>query len=296
MNPVDDIERSIAGLHVTTRAETDKRILADSSRALQAGLRQRPLQAQTGAERIAAIIKIAAPATVAAGILVACALYFNALFGKGTTPAEVRKAFAKVENVCIAKCRAGATEPFEQVWASQALKVKLLRSGSGSQAQFTLWDVPNKVKMMKFLTSEPFATEPITEQMLAELSKSVIPSADLLTFSGKPDDAQWSKVDDPQVAAKVPGAEVCEVTFLTRGSPSEALVYMKWRLFTDRRTHLPKRVEWYTRSEATGDYKLESFAIFSYPSASEIEDLVTSTFGSRRPDQPEYIPTPGMDR
>jgi hypothetical protein len=296
MNSADNLERSIARLHVKTRAETDKRILADSSEALHAGLRHRPPQAAMRTERLAAIIRIAGPATVAAAVLVACALLLNTLFDKGTTPAEVRKAYAKVENVCIAKCLAGATEPFEQIWASQTLKVKLLRSGSGSQAQFTLWDVPNKVRMMKFLTSEPFETEPITEQMLAELSKSVIPSADLMTYSGTSDDTSWDKVDDPQVAAKVPGAEVCEVTFFTRGSPSEALVYMKWRLFTDRRTHLPKRVEWYTGSDAAGDYKLESFAIFSYPSTSEIEDLVTRTFGSRRPDHPEYIPTPGMDR
>ncbi|UCC96777.1 MAG: hypothetical protein JSW66_13135 [Phycisphaerales bacterium] len=297
MNPADNIERSIARLHVTTRAETDKRILADSSAALQTGLKQRPLRAGRDAERMSWLIRIAAPAAVAAGILLACALLFNALFGKGTSPAEVRKAFAKVENVCIATCRAGATEPFEQVWASQTLKVKLFRSGSGNQAQFTLWDVPNKVKMMKFLTSEPLETEPITEQMLAELSKSVIPSAGLLTLFDTPADAQWSKVDDPQAAATVPGAEVCEVTFfLTGGSPSGTVIYRRWRLFTDRRTHLPKRAEWYTKSEEQDDYRLETFVIFSYPSASEIDDLVTSTFGTRRPEPPEYIPTPGMDR
>jgi hypothetical protein len=245
---------------------------------------------------MAALIRVAAPVAAAAVILLTCALLFNALFADGTSPAEIRKAFAKVENVCIATCRAGATEPFQQVWASQTLKVKLLRSGSGSQAQFTLWDVRNKVKMMKFLASEPVATQPITEQMLVELGRSVIPSAGLLAFSGAPEDAKWSAVDDPKTAAPVPGAEVYDLTWAASGSPSEAVVYKRCRLFADRRSHLPKRAEWYARSGAEDDYRLETFVIFAYPSAGEIEDLVESTFGSRRPDQPEYIPTPGMDR
>jgi hypothetical protein len=237
----------------------------------------------------------------AAVILLALTLLINALFLKGATLAELQKAFGKVENVCIATCRAGATEPFEQVWASQTLKVKLLSSGAGNQAQFTLWDVSNKVKMMKFLSSESVPTEPITERMLAELGKSVIPSSSLFPFADAgavPDGAQWKPVSDPKAAAVAPESEMYDMVWTAASPPSEAAVYKKWRLFADKRTHLPIRAEWYVKPKLQDDYRLEVFAVVSYPAESEIRSVVDSVFGSRwrRSGEPEYIGTPGMER
>lgn len=301
MNPADNIESAIARLHITTKPQTDKRILDDAFAALRVGLQKRPVQAGLGAGRMRAIIRIAAPLAAAAAILLALTLLVNALFLKGATFAEVQKAFGKVENVCIATCRAGATEPFQQVWASQTLKVKLLSSGTGNQAQFTLWDVSNKVKMMKFLSSESVPTEPINEQMLVELGKSVIPSSSLFPFADTgviPDDAQWISVNDPQAAAVAPEAEVYDLVWTAAGSASEAAAYKKWRLFADKRTHLPRRAEWYAKPKPQDDYRLEMFAVVSYPAESEIRSVVDSVFGSRwrRSGEPEYIGTPGMER
>jgi hypothetical protein len=61
---------------------------------------------------------------------------------------------------------------------------------------------------------------------------------------------------------------------------------------------LPKRVEWYAKSRAEDEYTFETFTVVSYPSQSEIQDLIRNTFGLHpdRPDEPEYIGTPGMDR
>jgi len=297
MNPADNIEHAIAQLHITTKAETDKHILDDAFAALRVGLQKRPIHAGVGAGRMGAIIRIAAPLAVAAVILLALTLLVNALFLRGATFAEIQKAFGRVENVCIATCRAGATEPFEQVWASQALKVKLFSSGTGNQAQFTLWDVSNKVKMMKFLSSESVPTEPITEQMLAELGKSVIASSDLFPFpdaSAVPDDAQWNSVSDREARAVAPEAEVYDLVW-TAANP---VAYRKWRLFADKRTHLPRRAEWYVKLRPEDDYRLEMFAVISYSGETEIRSVVDSVFGSgwRRSGEPEYIGTPGMDR
>ncbi len=301
MNPADNIERAIARLHVTTKAQTDKRILDDAFVALRAGLQKGPIQAGLDAGRLRTIVRIAVPLAVAAVILLAAMLMVNALFLSGATFSEVQKAFGRVQNVCIATCRAGATEPFEQVWASQTLKVKLFSAGSGNQAQFTLWDVSNKVKMMKFLSSESVPTEPITEQMLAELGKSVIPSSSLLPFpdaGAVPRDAQWHSVSDPQAGAVAPETEVYDLVWTAASPPPGGAVVRKWRLFADKRTHLPRRAEWYARPGPQDDYRLEMFAVISYPTESEIQDVVDSVFGSRwrRSGEPEYIGTPGMER
>lgn len=297
MNPADDIERAIAGLHITTKTQTDKRILDDAFAALRVGLQKPPIPAGLGAGRIPTIIRVAAPLVAAAVILLAVTLLVNAWFLSGPTFAEVQKAFGKVENVCIATCRAGATEPFEQVWASQSLKVKLLSTGTGNQAQFTLWDVPNKLKMMKFLSSEAIPTQPITEELLAELGKSVIPFSELFPFADAravPDDAQWHQVSDPQARAVAPEAEVYDLVW----TATNPVAYRKWRLFADRRTHLPRRAEWYAKLKPADDYRLEMFAVISYPGESEIRGVLDSVFGSRwrRSGEPEYIGTPGMER
>ena len=302
MNPADNIERAIAGLHITTSAQTDRRILDDASVALRVGLQKRPVQVGSDTGRMRTIIRIAAPLAAAAMILLALTLLVNTLFLGGATFADVQKTFGKVQNVCIATCRAGATEPFEQVWASQSLKVKLLSAGSGSQAQFTLWDLPNKVQMMKFLSSESVPTEPITEQMLAELGKSVIPSSSLFPFAdgnAVPVDAQWSRLSDPKAAEAVaPETEVYDLVWTVGSPPPGGAVAHKWRLFADKRTGLPRRAEWYAKPGPQNDYAMEMFAVISYPTESEIQSIVDSVFGSRwrRSGQPEYIGTPGMER
>lgn len=301
MNSPDSIERAIAQLHIKTRAETDRRILDDASAALHAGVQKRPFEIDGGAWRTGLIIRIARPALVAAAILVAFALFFTVLPKAEPTVGEIHKAFTKAENTCVSTFQAGKTEPFQQVWTSQTLNVKLFKLGSGNQAQFALWDVPIRVKMIKFLASDSVRTEAITEQMLAELDKSVAQTSRLFPFSdanGIPEGAQWNKVDESRVAARVPETKVYELTWTEAGGAPEALAYRKCRLFVDTRTHLPKRAEWYAKARPEDEYTFETFTVVSYPSDSEIQDLVRNTFGPRpgRPDEPEYIGTPGTDR
>jgi len=301
MDPADDIERAIAGLHITTKAQTDRRILEDASAALRVGLQKRPIQVGLSVGRTSTVIRIGAPLAAAAVVLLALSLLVNALFLGGVTFADVQRAFGKVQNVCIATCRAGATEPFEQVWASQSLNVKLVSAGSGSQAQFTLWDVANKVQMMKFLSSESVPTEPITQEMLAELGKSVIPSSSLFPFADGgdlSDDAQWSRVSDPAARTVVPDTDVYDLVWTASSPPPGGAIMRRWRLFADKRTHLPRRAEWYAKTTPQNDYTLETFAVVSYPNETEIQNVVDSVFGSRwrRSGQPEYIGTPGMER
>jgi hypothetical protein len=221
--------------------------------------------------------------------------------GAEPTVGEIHKAFTKVENTCVSTFQAGQTEPFQQVWTSQTLNVKLFKVGAGTQAHFALWDLPIKVKMMKFLASDAVRTEAITDQMLAELETSAAQTSRLFPFSGAdgvPADAQWNKMDQLQVATAMPQTKAYELAWTAASGTSGAIAHRKCRFFVDTRTHLPKRVEWYAKSRPQDEYTFETFTVVSYPSESEIQDLIRSTFGLRpsRPDDPEYIGTPGMDR
>jgi hypothetical protein len=299
MNSPDSIERAVAQLHIKTRAETDRRILDDASAALQAGFQKQPFEVGAG-WRTGVIVRIARPALIAAAILVVVSLLFRVLPGKEPTLGEIHKAFTQAENTCVSTFQAGKTEPFQQVWTSQTLNVKLFKVGAGNQTQLALWDMPIRVKMIKFLASDSLQTEAITDQMLAELDKSAAQTLRLFPFSdanGVPDGSQWNAVDESQVAIHVPQTKVYELTWTPASETSGAIAYRKCRLFVDIHTHLPKRAEWYGKSRPEDEYTFETFTVVSYPSKSEIQDLIRNTFGPHpgRPDEPEYIGTPGID-
>ena len=300
MSAADDLERAIEQLHITTKAETDKRILNDASVALRRAMHT---QAGIGARvwRAVAISRIARPAVIAAAILMTFALFFGIPGEKAVTVERIYGALGKAENICISRFQGDQTEPYQQMWTSQSLKVKVLKTGSGNQVQFALWDIPNRVQMIRYLSPSPVQTEPITDQMLVKLEASMTPSAGLVPFADAadvPEEAQWNRVEDRQVRATVSGAEVYELTWVQKDPASGAVIFRKWRVFVETRTNLPKRAEWYTKSGSEEEYRLETSAVVAYPTESEIQDFVRNTFGppGARPGEPEYMGTPEADR
>lgn len=299
MEPADRLERAIEQLHITTRVETDRRILNDAFAALLKSASMAPTGIGVSDRRMPTIRWIAVPAAVAAAILVGFVLFVSIPSQKTATFSQIQTALAKADNICISTFHAGEGEPFRQVWASKPLDVKLFKVGRGNQAQYTLWDVPNGAKKTKYVSSGYIQTESIPRPMLAELEKLEAESFGLVPFSdanGIPEDAQWSHLDDREVAAAVPGADVYDLTWAVKSATGEIGMYKMWRLFANARTHRPERAEWYTKLTPEDEYGFEIFAVVTYPSESDIQNLVRSTFGSRPSDDPGYISTPGADR
>jgi len=299
MDPADNIERAIADLHLTTRTETDKRILDDAFSALHGAVHVQQTTAGTGIWRTFIKSRITVPAAAAAMIVISFALFFSTLSKDDVTVEELCGTLGRAGNVCVSAFKAGQTTPYQQAWTSQSMKMRLFKTGSGNQAQFALWDIPNEVKMTMYLST--VRTQPLTEQMLAELEKSVTPLSGISPFSyirDIPGQARWNRISDPAVTVVVPGSEVYELLWTQQGTTSEVVFYRKLRIFVDARTNLPKRAELYAMSSSEQEYKLESFVIITYPSESEIQDIVRNIFGPRdnRPDDPEYIGTPGAQR
>jgi hypothetical protein len=151
----------------------------------------------------------------------------------------------------------------------------------------------------KYDSSGYIHSEAIPESILVQLEKSEIESFGFTPFSDANDipvEAQWSHIEDQEVAADVPGSEVYDLTWPTKGTATEVGMLNQWRLFTDARTNRPKRAEWYTKLTPDDEYGFEIFAVVTYPSESDIQSLVRNTFGPRPSDDPEYISTPGSDR
>jgi hypothetical protein len=297
MSSEENIEQSIAELNLTTRAETDKRILEDAYAALGKAARKQQEVPEGGILRLVLRNRFAVPAAIAAMILLAFALFFTTQTERTVQIKGVYTALSKAGNIHISEFRAGRTVPDRQIWASENLGVKLFKTESGNRAQYTLWDAKNRVKMMKFLSSNSIQTGPITEQMITELEKSAAGVADLLPFLNEnniPEDARWTRIDEKALSTAVPGTRAYDLTWAAKSATSEAVVYRKWRVFEQDRTDLPERVEWYSKSRLEDEYRLEKFAVVAYPSEDEIASVIRNAFG--RPENPEYIGTPEAHR
>ena len=292
MNPADQIERTIERLHITTRAETDKRILDDAFAALEKSTQKQLPQIGRSARRRTLRIRIEGLTAVAAVILVFFALFFGRPGTDTIGLGEIYEALGKVENVCISTFQAPANEPIKTEWVSQTLNIDMFRIGE----KFVLWDIPNKVQMIKYLSMGSITTTAITDEKLAKVEQAtgrrfgLVPFSDISDVSG----ARWSCVEDPEVEAAVFGTKVYELTWPQKETSSEAIESRKWRVFVDAGTNLPKRAEWYSKLKPEEEYKLETFAVVTYPGENQIKILIRNTFGSAatQPRQPEYRGTP----
>lgn len=297
MSSEENIERAIAEMNLTTRVETDKRILDDAYAALGKAVRKQQQATRGQTWRRVLRNRFAVPAAIAAIILLAFALFFTMPAGKTVRIKGIYGALGKAGNIHISEFQAGRTVPEQQVWASENLGIKLFKIESGNQAQYTLWDTKNRFKMIKFLSSNAIQTEPITTQMLAELEKSAAGATNLLPFSNRnniPKDAQWSRIDEQALSTAVPGTKVYELTWTAKSANTGVVVYRKWRVFIEERTNLPKRIEWYSKTSPESEYKLDKFAIIAYLSEDEIQSTIRNIFG--RPENPEPIGTPEAHR
>ncbi len=294
MNPTDRIERTIERLHLTTGADTDKRILDDAFDALEKSTRRQAPYIEYIARRRTLRIRIAELTAVAAVIFVAFALFFGIRATRAVGLGELYEALGKVENVCIATFQPPENQPVQTEWLSQTLNIDMVGIGE----QFVLSDITNKIRMIKYLSSASLRTEAASEQMLEKAEKAVHQKFGLLPFAyykEAPEDARWSRLDDTQVAAVVPGTKVYELIWQEKSTTSEVIGFRKWRVFIDARSKLPKRAEHYFQFEPGEDYQFEKYEVITYPGEYEIQTVVRKIFGPAAgwPDEPGYIGTPG---
>ncbi len=290
MNFADNIELAVKQLHITTRADTDKRILDDAFVALEKSVREQSFLVGRSARPKTLKIRIAELAAVAAVILVIFALFF----GTSTTDVglgEIYQVMGAVENICITTFEPVKNEPMQIEWVSQTLKIDMFQIGQ----QLVLWDIPNKVKMTKNIYSDSVKTQILSGEMLSKVKQAAVKRFGLVPFSNISDisGAQWTRLDDSDTGTVVPGTKVYDLTWSEKNTASGAINLRKWRIFWDRSANLPKRAEWYSKLQFEDEYKLETFAVVTYPSDRQIQVLIRSAFGSasNQPRDPGYIGT-----
>ena len=214
-------------------------------------------------------IKLAA---VAALILTAVALFFNAPVAKAVVLDQIYEAISEITNVCISSFVPGNTRPIQEVWVSITNGFRLLHDGK----TFVLWDFANNTKKVKTLESNTVQITILSADTVAKGKKSLKSSFGLVPFSeitDIPKNAQWVRVDDEDFEAIAPGTEAYDLNW-----PEKGRLFHKWRFFIEPTTNLPKRVECYKKTVIEHEYELQSMLLVEYPSDSAIEAIIRSTF------------------
>jgi hypothetical protein len=290
MSLADNIERSVGQMNITTTPQTDKRILNDAFAALEKSARKHPLSVRPVARRRIIGIRVAEMAA-AAVIIVGFVLFFN-LPDKDIKLSDIYQAVANVENICITTFEPTSNEPMQIEWVSRTLNIDMFRIGE----QFILLDVPNKLKMTKNASSEFARTQALSGKILTRVNQAAGQRFGLFPFSRISDisGAQWSRVEDPQTQAVMPGTKVYDLKWSETNTASGSINLRKWRVYLDKKTKLPRRTEWYPKREPEDEFEFESFDIVTYPDESQIRTFVRDTFGAAALQQhePEPIGTP----
>jgi hypothetical protein len=290
MNPAENIERAVEQLHITTRAETDKRILDDAFVALEKSAQEQSHHITRSAHPKILRIRIAELAAVAAVILVIFTLFFGKS-AKDIRLGEIYQVLGSVENICITTFEPHMNEPMQIEWVSQALKIDMFRIGE----QLVLWDIPNNVKMTKNLSSNYVKTQILSGEMLSKVKQAVLQRFGLVPFSKISDisGARWTRLENSEAEADVSGSKVYDLTWQDKNSASGATKLYRRRFFVDKRTNLPQRIELYGKLQSESEYKFETFAVVTYPSDDQIRTLIRETFGpaALQPRNPGHIGT-----
>jgi len=295
MNPADQIERTIEKLHVNTKAETDERILNDAFAAFEKSAQKQSPRFGHSVRRRTLIIRLVKTAAIAAVILIVFALFFGIPARESISLNEICGAVTKVENICIATFEFNVKEPVRIEWISQSQNINMSRFAE----QFVLWDIPNRVKMTKNLSSDSVKTEKLSEDVISKFKKAASPTFSLVPFSdvSNVSGAQWSRVKNLEVVATVPGTLVYDLIWSGKNTTSDVIEFRKWRVFVDEDTDLPKKTEQYVKLKAEDEYKFEKADVVTYPSGDQIQALIRETFGPAaiQLSEPEYMGTPGAN-
>jgi len=296
MNSADNIEHTIEQLHITTRPETDKRILDDAFVALEKSAQEQSFHVARSTRPNILRIRIAEFAAVAAVILVVFALFFGTP-AKAVTFGQVIQAVGKVKNICVSRFSADKAEPYQRVWTSQTMNIRLFEGVEEGQMQYVLYDLPNRVRKTKFLFSDLIRIDDISADMFAQIKKTLTSTVGLIPFTDinrVPKDSQWNHVEDPNVSAIVPDTEIYDLTYPQKSTTGTGIRFIKNRLFVDPFTKLPKRIEFYTKLTLEEKYRFRNFSVITYPDESQIRTFIRETYGADalQPRDPGYRGTP----
>jgi hypothetical protein len=212
--------------------------------------------------------------SAAAVILFFLILYFSPSAAKAVSLDQIYKALSRLQNVYFATYIPDKDVPTQEKWISAALNTILVKG----ESRIDLWDINNKVqKSIDLKTSNSSVTRSEYKDW-DSIKNIVLPPWGLLPFNDiddapKNSDAQWQKIADKTSSVTIENTEIYELTWKER-TTTESWEFKKWVGYVDRSLKLPKRIEFWQKTEPAEQYELKLTQIIEFPSAAKIEQLI----------------------
>jgi hypothetical protein len=215
---------------------------------------------------------IKAGIAAAAALLIGVGLLLNTPSAKAVTIEQIYKAIEKARNVYIASFVPDKNEPVQEKWVFKSLNIYMTKTGN----ELVLWDISNAVRKNKQLGVPATDTTSLSADSVAGIRVRISGSLGLMPFadiSEIPAKAMWEKVSRSETTLILDDYEVHDLTWVEKdyGGP---LVYRKWRVSVNLRTHLPYKAEIYRKSEADDQWILNSVLVVSYLSDNDLQTAI----------------------
>ena len=210
-------------------------------------------------------------AAIAAMIFVAIWLFVGTL-AKAVEFNDIYNAIDKIKNICLTSRTSDVDGATQKAWISKDLDIKLFYSAN----HWILWDIQNRVR--KSWTSELtyLETNELNDTELMNVRQTMdIPLA-LLPFQNPyslPDKYDWKLLPDREVTGQFSNTQVYDLLWSDK-TVNSSLVYYRWRVYINKDTLLPKRIENWQKHSSAGKYELKNWMDITYPQTHEVEKLI----------------------
>jgi hypothetical protein len=211
-------------------------------------------------------------AAAAAVFIIAFLFLISMPTAKAVTISQIYKAIEKIQNVYISKFAPNGVEPIEEKWISRSLNIYITKIRN----ELVLWDLSNKVRKTKQVSADLVEATLLSDSLISEIEKRITDSLGLMPFdniSNMPAGTEWKHVKSEDIKDIVKGSEVYDLTWIERKYGGSA-VFIKWRIFIDSNTNLPRRIEWYQRSDTENEYTLTTLIKVEYLSDGEVQTVI----------------------
>ncbi|MFA5553732.1 MAG: hypothetical protein WCZ89_02135 [Phycisphaerae bacterium] len=211
------------------------------------------------------LTKIAAAAVI---IMAVSILIYNIPSATAVSIEQVYQAIQKAVNIHITRYTPDSIEPIQERWISKSLRLYILKTSEGT----AVWDLSNRKHILR--AKDSLATEvfSLSETAINNIRQKITGPLELTPFeniSQIPADAKWNKIN----GVYLEGSDVYELLW-TRITQGQSLLAFKWRVYIDKQTQLPSRVELYQKLPDEAEYNLITANEIKYLSDEDIINLL----------------------
>jgi hypothetical protein len=212
------------------------------------------------------------PAVAAAAVVLIAMLLLKAPLAQAVDLGQIYNALERIKSVYLATFDTEKPEPTQEIWISQSLNIKMLKTGT----QLVLWDLKGKSQRVKNLNTDSLTTAELGEDDIVKVEETMELPWGMLPFSsisGVPADAKWQQIANGNIETAIPGTDVYDLMWVEK-SLGGSIVYRKWRCYVDIGTKLPERIEWWQKYAKQEKYELLTVMKVAYPADVEIDAVI----------------------